>query len=1079
MAVKNVLFKIQADTAQLRRELDSIKEKIDGAGKSVSGFGKVLATAGAAFGGIAIGSQLTNFASSSLKAASDFETLNIQFKTFLGSAEEAKKTIGELNDFSVKTPFTPEQVFGAAKSLLAFGLPAGELQDTLKTLGDVSAGTGKDLKELSIIYGQVRSTGKLMGQDLLQLINAGFNPLQVISEKTGKSVADLKVEMEKGNISFENVQQAFKDATAEGGLFFNLTKELSESTAGRISTLEGNFTELKRAIGEGLLPVFELLVDAGAKTIDFFTNLPKIIDQNRVAFAGIVAVLGLSIGALTKDLQLKAKNAIETSLLAAKERILAVVTNLRTNATRIATASTTGLTIAQRINSVATTAGTIAVQGFNAALRANPIGLIISLLGTLAAVFMDFGEEAGTAVEEVEKFANAETAYKDFTEKSKKNTAEEIGSLKKLTEQLKKTSAGSKERKDLIDKVNSTYGVTIKNLSDEKKFIKEVDEGYRSAAEAITIKAKANAAEESLTALFKEQARLTGIISDNEKTIGDTRAKVDQEFKFKDVNTKNLETIVKARTFGADVAISKAKDEKAKVDKAIARIQGDIEATKGITTPGKPVIEVDPTIVVNKAKLKADLEKELAGLKIDQTKQLIEFGDPKNLEETKKKVSELAEIDRKNVDSSIDNRIEEAKANKTYTDDAKKLFEEIRKKRKDIIDDAEKNQLSIVDKQFAERDAKATLEIAEINAEEKLLILQTSNEKLKEESEKAIESLGKAETESAKKAAKAVVDAKLKAYTDGLEKERKLKEDEIIRLRDVELSNVKLTEKEKSAIIAKANLEILKNNQSYLDKKTDATENANETDTESTKKSQDEIVDKIAEVTKATIQLINAVIEARIAETEAAISNQERRIEKAKEIAEKGNAEILQLEEERLDKLNKEKARYVRQQQALALIEIAVNSAIAIAKAAAEGGGVASALTISATLIALAAGFLQAKAQAQSAASFATGGYTGGGGTYDPAGIVHKGEFVFTKEKSSKYRSLFEDIHRGRDPYIAKGIGESIVVVNNAGIGDQITRIEKAIKEQRGLELSISEKGIHGIVTNYNFKESRIRNKAR
>lgn len=1076
MAVKNVLFKIQADTAQLRRELDAIKNRIDETGKSVSTFGKILAGAGAAFGGIAIGSQLAGFAQQSLKAASDFETLNIQFKTFLGSAAEAEKTIAELEEFSIKTPFTPEQVQGAAKSLLAFGAPASSLEDTLKVLGDVSAGTGKDLKELAIIYGQIRSTGKLTGQDLLQLINAGFNPLQTIAEKTGKSVADLKVEMEKGNISFDQVEQAFRDATAEGGLFFNLTEELSKSTAGRISTLEGNFDALKRQIGLGLLPVFETLVDAGAKIIEFFTTLPKTIDENRAAFAAIVSVLGLSIGYLTRDAQLKAKAAIETAVLAAKERILAAATSFRNIQTRLATASTTGLTVAQRINATATTIGTVAVQGFNAALKANPIGLVISLLGTLAALFVDFGGEAETAVKEVEKFADAGTAYKDFTENTKKATAEEIGSLKKLTDQLKRTTAGSAERKKLIDQVNSTYGTTIKNLSDEKKFIEEVDKGYRSAAEAISQKAKANAAEESLTALYKEQARLTGIIEDNQKKINKTTEETNKQFQFSDVP---VQKIVDTRITFEKTAVDQAKAEKAKVDQAIEKILANVESTTVKTKPGEPKVEVDPQIIVNKAKLKADLEKELADLKVDQKKQSIEFVDPKNIDEAKKKIRDLAEIDRNNADAAIDNRIAEATANKTLTDDAKKLFEEIRKKRKDIIDDAEKNRLSLVDKEFEERNAKASLEIAEIAAEEKLFIQQTANDKLKEEQEKAIADLGKAETEAAKKAAKEVVDAKTKEIIAGLEKERKLKEDEIKRIRDEELKNLKLTEEEKKAIKAKADLDILKLNQDYLNKKTDATDKANETDTESTKKSQDEILDKIAEVAKATIQLINAVIEARIAETEVAISNQEKRIEKAKEIAEKGNAEILQLEEERLDKLNQQKARYVRQQQALALIEIAVNSAIAIAKAAAEGSGVASALTIAATLIALAAGFVQAKAQAQQAASFATGGYTGDGGKYSPAGIVHKGEFVFDQEKTRKYRSLFEDIHRGRDPLLAKGVGESIVVVNNAGIDDKLTRIEKAIRDQRGLELSISEKGIYGIVSNYNFKESRIRNRAR
>ena len=171
------------------------------------------------------------------------EQLNIAFNTFLGSAEKAKKVIADLTKFAIVTPFTPDQVNGAAKALLAFGVQGEDLIPTLKMLGDVSAGTGKDLTEMAVIFGQIRSTGRLMGQDLLQLINAGFNPLQVISQKTGKSVRELKEEMEKGNISFEMVSDAFKTATSEGGLFFDLMEKQSKSIGGIVSTITGNIEE--------------------------------------------------------------------------------------------------------------------------------------------------------------------------------------------------------------------------------------------------------------------------------------------------------------------------------------------------------------------------------------------------------------------------------------------------------------------------------------------------------------------------------------------------------------------------------------------------------------------------------------------------------------------------------------------------------------------------------------------------------------------------------------------------------------------------------------------------------------------
>lgn len=224
----------------LKKVGTSAKDVAKDAGKSFIDFKNILGTI--TFVGVISG--LTSLGKKIFDLGVQQEQLNIAFTTFLGSAEKAKKLMAELTKFSIITPFTPDQVNKAAKTLLAFGTQAKDIIPTLKMIGDVSAGTGKDLAEMAVIFGQIQSTGRLMGQDLLQLINAGFNPLQVISEKTGKSVKVLKEEMEKGLISFDMVKQAFKDATSEGGLFFNLMENQSATVGGKLSTVAGNIEEI-------------------------------------------------------------------------------------------------------------------------------------------------------------------------------------------------------------------------------------------------------------------------------------------------------------------------------------------------------------------------------------------------------------------------------------------------------------------------------------------------------------------------------------------------------------------------------------------------------------------------------------------------------------------------------------------------------------------------------------------------------------------------------------------------------------------------------------------------------------------
>lgn len=173
------------------------------------------------------------------------------------------------------------------------------------------------------------------------------------------------------------------------------------------------------------------------------------------------------------------------------------------------------------------------------------------------------------------------------------------------------------------------------------------------------------------------------------------------------------------------------------------------------------------------------------------------------------------------------------------------------------------------------------------------------------------------------------------------------------------------------------------------------------------------------QIIQASINAANQIIAAKLKETEKQIDLQQKRVDEARDIAENGNAELLELEQQRLDNLNKEREKFVRQQQALAVVELIANTAIAVSKAAAEGG-VAAGVTIAATLIALVAGLASAR-QIAGQAAFFKGGYTGDGNPKDESTALgkrpytyHKGEFVFNNETTKKNRSIFDDVHKGR-----------------------------------------------------------------
>lgn len=148
----------------------------------------------------------------------DFEQQQANLRTLLnGDAEATDRLVGSIREYGKATVYDRSGLVEAQKTMMAFGLDADFAFGKLKNIGDIALGDSQKMQSLALAFSQTTSTGKLMGQDLLQMINAGFNPLEVISQKTGKSMAQLKDEMSKGAISADMVAQSFEWATEEGG----------------------------------------------------------------------------------------------------------------------------------------------------------------------------------------------------------------------------------------------------------------------------------------------------------------------------------------------------------------------------------------------------------------------------------------------------------------------------------------------------------------------------------------------------------------------------------------------------------------------------------------------------------------------------------------------------------------------------------------------------------------------------------------------------------------------------------------------------------------------------------------------
>ena len=158
--------------------------------------------------------------------------------------------MAELGKFAEVTPFSTEQVNNAGKSLLAFGITTEDLIPTLKAVGDIASGTGKDFNELATIYGKAKVAGTLFPEDINQLTEAGVPIIQEFAKQLGVSTSEVKKLASEGKISFENLEEGFRSLTSEGGKFADLMNAQSQSLEGLQSTMNSNFDILKRRLVE-------------------------------------------------------------------------------------------------------------------------------------------------------------------------------------------------------------------------------------------------------------------------------------------------------------------------------------------------------------------------------------------------------------------------------------------------------------------------------------------------------------------------------------------------------------------------------------------------------------------------------------------------------------------------------------------------------------------------------------------------------------------------------------------------------------------------------------------------------------
>ena len=415
---------------QLRDEYRAYRDSAKGAESASLDMGKALGSLRKLTGISVAGLGVKELVSDIIKVRGEFQQADTAIQTMLGSKEKADKLLSQVREYAKISPLEFGDITRATQMMLGFNIEVEKVPGFIKAIGDVSMGESGRFNSLTLAFSQMSATGKLMGQDLNQMINAGFNPLSVMAEKTGKSIGQLKEEMSKGLITTEMVQQAFVDATSAGGKFFGMSENASKTINGQISMMHDAMDAALNDIGKKSEGIIITGYQGVTKLIENYETVGRVL-------------LGLSA----------AYGTYRTAL--------AVATFAENGHTLAMTMARAQILLTQKAQAL-----------LNATMLANPYVLAAAALGTLAGILIATSDTLSAA-------EHAQKSFNDEIERDEniiKNDREEI---EKHISVIRDETETQGKRRDAYDALIALYPTLASKYKNETELVNDLTGAYR------------------------------------------------------------------------------------------------------------------------------------------------------------------------------------------------------------------------------------------------------------------------------------------------------------------------------------------------------------------------------------------------------------------------------------------------------------------------------------------------------------------------------------------------------------------------------------------------------------------------
>jgi len=471
-------YGISLDNSQLRSDAAESKRLLEGIGQTAKMEGDNIDASmrkiGAAMVGVFAVDKLKNYATQVAKVRGEFQQLGIAFQTMLGSKAEADKLMSQLIQTAVITPFNMSDVANSAKQLLAYGVEADKVNETLIRLGDIAAGLSIPIKDLAYLYGTTMVQGRMYTQDLNQFLGRGIPLTEELAKQFGVTKNKVKSLVEEGKVGFPEVEKAIISLTSEGGKFGGLMEAQSKSIAGQISNIEDQIEQMFNEIGKSSEGAIGAALNGVSSIIDHWKEIGKVILIAATAYGTYKAAL------ITMNVIQKISNTLTAE--AALQQKLAAMSGI-------------ALSQAEAMAAARTTLLTAAWNSLKVAIMSNPIGLILGVLAGAATAIGLFSSETSEAATMSEKFGESAakeisrlntltTTYKGLTEGT--NTHKKV--LEELNDILEEYGIAQIKEGDNIDIVNAKREQAIeliKREAIERQRANNLDQGEQTYQKAI------------------------------------------------------------------------------------------------------------------------------------------------------------------------------------------------------------------------------------------------------------------------------------------------------------------------------------------------------------------------------------------------------------------------------------------------------------------------------------------------------------------------------------------------------------------------------------------------------------------